>query len=61
MLRLLLRFTMLGGAVYFGFRYRYLLLNTVLSTGFLRKFLVTSTLNMPGVRNKMIQGVFKSE
>jgi hypothetical protein len=61
MLRSLFRIIMLGGTVYFGFRYRYRLLNSILSNGFLRKFLVTSTLNMPGVRDKMVQGMFKSE
>ncbi|CAH0346996.1 hypothetical protein [Bacillus sp. CECT 9360] len=61
MLRSLFRFTMLGGAVYFGFRYRYRLLNSVLSNGFLRKALVTSSLNMPGVRKRMVEGMFKSQ
>lgn len=61
MMRLLFRFIMLGGAVYVGFRYRYRLLNSVLSNGFLRKTLVTSSLNMPGIREKMVQGMFKSQ
>jgi hypothetical protein len=52
---------MLGGAVYFGFRYRYRLLNMVLSNGMLRRLFVKSSMNMPGVHEKMVEGMFKSE
>lgn len=61
MIQSLVRYTMMGGAAYLGFRYRYRLLNSALSNSFLRRLLVKSSLNMPGVRKKMVQGMFKPE
>ncbi|RFU65704.1 hypothetical protein [Peribacillus glennii] len=61
MIRSLVRMSMMGGAVYLGFRYRYRLLNTALSNSILRKLFVKSSMNMPGVREKMVQGMFKPE
>ncbi|PLT34708.1 hypothetical protein [Bacillus sp. V5-8f] len=60
-MRLILRMAMMGGAAYLGFRYRYRLLNTALSNSFLRKLFVKGSLNMPGVREKMVQGMFRPE
>jgi hypothetical protein len=58
MLRVLVRIALLGTSVYLGIRYRYRLLNVALSNGFLRRMLVSSSLNVPGVRKKMIEGMF---
>ncbi|WP_409301682.1 hypothetical protein [Peribacillus sp. SCS-155] len=58
MLKSLLRIILIGTSVYFGVKNRYRLLNVALSNGFLRKMMVSSSLNMPGVREKMIQGMF---
>lgn len=58
MYRLILQVLVIGITVYLGYTNRYRLLNTVLSNGMLRKFLVILSLNFPGVRNRMMQGMF---
>lgn len=58
MYRLILQVLAIGITVYLGYTNRYRLLNTVLSNGMLRKFLVILSLNFPGVRNRMMQGMF---
>jgi hypothetical protein len=47
----------LGG--YYFFQNRYRLLNFVLSNVWLRRFVVGSFLNMPGMRDKMMKSVFR--
>ncbi|MGE8078135.1 hypothetical protein [Peribacillus loiseleuriae] len=58
MLRTIVKITMIGTAVYFGYHYRYRLMNLVLANSFLRKLLVSGTFGSRAVREKMLQGLF---
>lgn len=58
MLRLIIQIFLVGLVVYAGYQNRYRLLNVVLSSGILRRFLVTKSLNMPMFRDKMMQSMF---
>lgn len=58
MFRMIIRILLIGTAVYYGWQYRYRLMNVVLSNGWLRRMLVSGTLNMPFVRQRMVQGIF---
>jgi hypothetical protein len=49
---------MIGTIGYFGYRYRYRLLNILIGTGWLRRLAVSSFMSVPGVRKKMMQTVF---
>ena len=48
----------IGSIGYFGFRYRYRLINLLLASGWLRRLAVGSIMSFPGVKNKMLQTVF---
>ncbi|MDM5359722.1 hypothetical protein ACDZ29_00965 [Peribacillus sp. RS7] len=58
MLRLIIQIFLVGLVVYAGYQNRYRLINVVLSSGILRRFLVTKSLNMPMFRDKMMQSMF---
>lgn len=58
MSRMLSSILMIGTLGYFGYRYRYRLLNVLIGTGWLRRLAVGSLMNMPGIRNKMMNTVF---
>ena len=58
MLRLIIQIFLVGLVVYEGYQNRYRLLNVVLSSGILRRFLVTKSLDMPMFRDKMMQSMF---
>ncbi|MDM5211698.1 hypothetical protein QUF94_09615 [Peribacillus sp. NJ4] len=58
MLRLIIQIFLVGLVVYAGYQNRYRLLNVVLSSGILRRFLVTKSLDMPMFRDKMMQSMF---
>jgi len=49
---------MIGSVGYFGYRYRYRLMNVLLGTGWIRRMAVGSVMNIPGIRNKMMQSMF---
>ncbi|MFD0048351.1 hypothetical protein ACFVHQ_03250 [Actinomycetes bacterium NPDC127524] len=57
-MKLLIKIIAIGSLIYLGFQNRYRLLNVFLSNSFLRRFLVSSSLNMPGMREKMMQNMF---
>lgn len=58
MSRMLKSILLIGTIGYFGYRYRYRLLNIVIGTGWLRRIAVGSFMSMPGVKNKMMQSMF---
>ncbi|SFA96214.1 MULTISPECIES: hypothetical protein [unclassified Bacillus (in: firmicutes)] len=58
MSRMLSSILMIGTLGYFGYRYRYRLLNVMIGTGWLRRLAVGSVMSMPGIRNKMMNTVF---
>ncbi|MEW9107740.1 hypothetical protein ACQCT6_02140 [Cytobacillus gottheilii] len=49
----------IGLSGYLFFQNRYRLLNFVLSNVWLRRFVVGSFLNMPGMRDRMMNSVFR--
>lgn len=49
---------MIGLTGYFAFKNRYRLMNVVLGSGLIRRIFVGTMMNIPGVRNKMMQTVF---
>jgi len=51
---------MIGTAIYYGYHYRYKLMNIVLSNAWLRKLLVSGSLSLPFMREQMMQSVFSS-
>ncbi|NHM30309.1 hypothetical protein [Neobacillus terrae] len=56
--RMLKSILMIGTVGYFGYRYRYRLMNVLLGTGWIRRMAVGSVMNIPGIRNKMMQSMF---
>jgi hypothetical protein len=58
MSRMITSIVLIGTIGYFGYRYRYRLLNAIIGTGWLRRLAVNSFMSMPGVRGKMMQSVF---
>jgi hypothetical protein len=58
MSRMLTSILMIGSIGYFGFRYRYRLINVLLGTGWMRRLTVGSIMSFPGVKQKMMQSVF---
>lgn len=58
MLRTIVKIAMIGTAVYFGYHWRYRLMNFVLANSFLRKMLVSGAFGSRAVREKMMQGLF---
>jgi hypothetical protein len=61
MLRMLVKLGALTLSAYLGYRYRYRLLNVLLGVPFLRRSVVASSMNMPLVKEKMLQSMFKIE
>lgn len=58
MIRWIIQVFAIGLAVYLGYSNRYRLLNVILANGMLRKFLVSRSLDVPFVRDRMMQTVF---
>ncbi|WML47517.1 hypothetical protein RCG23_19180 [Neobacillus sp. PS3-34] len=58
MSRMLKSIFLIGTIGYFGYRYRYRLLNVVIGTGWLRRLAVGSFMSMPGVKSKIMQSMF---
>lgn len=58
MSRILTSILMIGSIGYFGFRFRYRIINVLLRSGWLRRIAVGSILSFPGVKNKMMESVF---
>ena len=58
MIRWIVQVFAIGLAVYWGYSNRYRLLNVILANGMIRKFLVTRSLNIPFVRDRMMDTVF---
>ncbi|PLS15239.1 hypothetical protein CVD28_23205 [Bacillus sp. M6-12] len=53
------RLIVIAGASAAAIRYRYRLMNVVLSNSMLRKFVVSKSLNVPQLRDKMMQSMFR--
>jgi hypothetical protein len=58
MSRMLTSILMIGSIGYFGFRYRYRLINVLLGSSWMRRLAVGSFMSFPGVKQKMMQSVF---
>jgi hypothetical protein len=58
MSRMLTSILMIGSIGYFGFRYRYRLINVLLASSWMRRLAVGSIMSFPGVKQKMMQSVF---
>ncbi|WP_066257619.1 hypothetical protein [Neobacillus drentensis] len=58
MSRMLTSILMIGSIGYFGFRYRYRLINVLLASNWMRRLAVGSIMSFPGVKQKMMQSVF---
>lgn len=58
MLRLVVQIFLIGLVVYAGYQNRYRLMNVALSNSMVRRFLVSRSLNMPLLRDKMMQSMF---
>lgn len=52
---------MIGLVVFYGYRYRYRILNLLLGNQFLRRFFVTSFMNIPGVRTRISNTIFSNQ
>ncbi|MFB6465815.1 hypothetical protein ACE38V_03235 [Cytobacillus sp. Hz8] len=52
---------LIGIGGFFLFQRRYKLMNSVLAKPLIRKFFVSSFMNLPGVRNKMINTFFSRQ
>ncbi|MDE3839596.1 hypothetical protein C0966_09530 [Bacillus methanolicus] len=59
-MRMLTSILMIGTAVYFVYQNRYRLINLLFGNSFIRRLLLRIFMNVPGVRNKIIQSVFPS-
>ena len=57
MSRMLTSILMIGSIVYFGFRFRYRLINVLLGSSWMRRIAVGSIMSLPGVKRKMMQSV----
>ncbi|PLR76952.1 hypothetical protein CU633_12840 [Bacillus sp. V3-13] len=58
MIRTISSIFLIGTAVYFLFKNRYKLVNSVMRRPVGRRFFVASLMNIPGVKNKMMKTVF---
>ncbi|MEH7483250.1 hypothetical protein V7157_19715 [Neobacillus drentensis] len=58
MSRMLTSILLIGSIGYFGFRYRYRLINVLLGSSWMRRLAVGSVMSFPGVKQKMMQSVF---
>jgi hypothetical protein len=58
MSRILSSIFVIGSIGYFGFRYRYKIINLMLGSSWLRRVAVGSIMSFPGVKRKMMQSVF---
>lgn len=58
MLRLVVQIFAIGLVVYAGYQNRYRLMNVALSNSMVRRFLVSRSLDMPLLRDKMMQSMF---
>jgi hypothetical protein len=51
---------MIGLGGYFAYQNRYRLINVLFGNAFLRRFLVSSVMSFPGIRDRMMSSVFSS-
>ncbi|WP_034645665.1 hypothetical protein [Bacillus methanolicus] len=51
---------MIGTVVYLVYQNRYRLINLLFGNSFIRRLLIKIFMNVPGVKNKIIQSVFPS-
>lgn len=58
MVRWIIQIFLVGLTVYMGYQYRYRLLNIVLSNDVMRRILVSRSLQLPIVRDRMMQSMF---
>ena len=58
MFRLVVQIFLIGLVVYAGYQNRYRLMNVALSNSMVRRFLVSRSLDMPLLRDKMMQSMF---
>ncbi|MCH6266622.1 MULTISPECIES: hypothetical protein [Neobacillus] len=58
MSRMLTSIIMIGSLGYFAYRFRYRIINTLLSSGWLRRIAVSSMMSLPGIKRRMMQSVF---
>lgn len=61
MVRWMIQIFIIGLTVYMSYQYRYRLLNVVLSNGVMRRILVSRSLQLPVVRDRMMQSMFSSK
>ncbi|AIE60733.1 hypothetical protein BMMGA3_11690 [Bacillus methanolicus MGA3] len=60
MIRMLTTIIMIGTACYIIYQNRYRLVNVLFGNSFIRRFLVSIFMNVPGVQNRIIQSVYPS-
>ena len=58
MSRILTSIFLIGSVGYFGFRYRYRIINLLLGSSWMRRIAVGSIMSFPGVKRRMMQSVF---
>lgn len=58
MSRMLTSIFTIGSIGYFIFKYRYRLINVLLSSSWMRRIAVGSIMSMPGIKQKMMQSFF---
>ncbi|MEH7074039.1 hypothetical protein [Neobacillus drentensis] len=58
MSRILTSILMIGSIGYFGYKYKYRLINLLLGSSLIRRVAVGSILSFPGVKQKMMQSMF---
>ncbi|MFC2948170.1 hypothetical protein [Virgibacillus sediminis] len=60
-MRVLIFIISVAAALAMLFRWRYRIMNTILAVGILRKLVVSLSMSVPGVKEKMISGMFRSQ
>ncbi|WP_374721653.1 hypothetical protein [Peribacillus tepidiphilus] len=61
MIKMLLKMMFIGFITYFGYQYRYRVLNMILSVPFIRRGVVASSMNLPFLKDKMLESIFRYE
>ncbi|GAB4073446.1 hypothetical protein GCM10028778_09570 [Barrientosiimonas marina] len=51
--------TVIASIMFFVYRWRYRIINTLLAISFLRKAVVTLSMNMPMIRDKFLPALFQ--
>ncbi|UAC47249.1 hypothetical protein K6959_10985 [Bacillus aquiflavi] len=58
-MRQFMRFFIFFTGIFFVYRYRYQIMNIALGNILLRRMLVSSVMRVPGVRERMMQSIFR--